>query len=77
MQIQGEPGKKSLHKPELVGQITHIKRKLNKTKKTKEGVNLRGAEGKNTAQARVGEVKHAKQKITGAEGIALHKQRCL
>ena len=28
-------GEKSLHKPELVGQSTHNKRKLNKTKKTK------------------------------------------
>ena len=28
-------GEKSLHKPELVGQSTHNKSKLNKTKKTK------------------------------------------
>ena len=28
-------GEKSLHKPEIVGQSTHNKSKLNKTKKTK------------------------------------------
>ena len=28
-------GEKSLHRPELVGQSTHNKSKLNKTKKTK------------------------------------------
>ena len=40
-------GEKSLHKPELVGQSTHNKSKLNKAKKTKGG-----AEGKSTAQTR-------------------------
>ena len=33
VQIRREPGKKSLHKPEFVGQSTHNKSKLNKTKK--------------------------------------------
>ena len=46
-------GKKSLHKPELVGQSTHNKSKLNnKQRKKIKGVNLRRAEGKSTAQAR-------------------------
>ena len=59
MQIRVEQGKKSLHKPELVGQSTHNKSKLNKAKKTKGG-----AEGKALHKADVGEAKHAKQKIT-------------
>ena len=48
-----------MHKPELVGQSTHNKSKLNKAKKTKGE-----PKGKALHKPDVGEAKHAKQKIT-------------
>ena len=87
MQIRVEPGKKSLHKPELVGQSTHNKSKLNKAKKTKGG-----AEGKSTAQTRCwwgktrkaknyrikqNKHKHAGNELDGSRGSSTAQTRCL
>ena len=57
-------GEKSLHKRELVGQSTHKKSKLNKTKKTK-GSKLEGSRReKYCTSPMLVRKKHAKQEIT-------------